>query len=92
MNKKIKKIIAREGLIIIGITCVSILLMSVPSAYLLLDRLIRKLLLKRNIVYLDTPYNLESVTTYGMFLLLFSYPLYLATRFILWAMRALKKT
>jgi hypothetical protein len=93
MNNKIKKIIAREGLIILGffvfgilwyILCDSIL----PTIYIFLSRK-----LTHSFAYLWNG-NIEDIKAKAdlcLFILFIGYPIYLLIRFIIWARRVLKQ-
>jgi hypothetical protein len=66
---QIKKIIAREGLILLGFIVVGV------SGYLIIN----------------FRYDLIRVGEAGCLFLILGYPIYLIMRFILWAMKTVKK-
>jgi len=91
MNPKIKKVIVREGLIILSLFGAGLLLnllayklpwnVAVTRLYILLDKLV--LNIEQGMVY-----NMESLTWVSLFN---GYILYLTIRFIIWAVKTLKK-
>ena len=78
MKKPIKKIIAREGLILLGIVTMALLFMfvlaNIPDS--------------KGIVWDNYHDNMIMV---GFAFLYLGYPLYLLIRFILWAIRTLRE-
>lgn len=90
MNKSLKNIIAREGLIIIGIILASILIVYIPAIYLAIDNFIGVKLLGRRIIWEEAPTLVQNIGYFGWFFLICAYPLYLLIRFIVWAIKTLK--
>ena len=76
MKKDIKKIIAREGLILLG--------------FILLSAIIIFALLTTEFAVVGEQVG-QKIVTFAVILLLLGYPIYLLTRFILWSIRTLKE-
>ncbi|MCX5698328.1 MAG: hypothetical protein NTX01_01330 [Candidatus Omnitrophica bacterium] len=84
MDNKIKKIIAREGLIFLSLLMFGLILLFFEN-YLYsrpIDLLARPQ---------ETHANFNGIRLAGLFFLYLGYPFYLLTRFIIWAIRVLKK-
>ena len=84
-----KKVIAREGLIIMGFIIVIMLLMFIPKVSLFIDNLIQKYVKHSDIVWLENP-PLEQAINDLIPIVILCYPLYLGFRFIIWAIKTLK--
>ena len=88
MENKIKKIIAKEGLILLGCILGGI-------AVMVIGRLIY------HVIYLFTKPSLyddllifepfHSIKNLGLLIAIFGYPLYLFVKFVRWAIKTLKK-
>ena len=76
MKKDIKKIIAREGLVLLGIV--------------LLSAIIIFALLVTEFAVVGEQIG-QKIVTFTLILLLLGYPIYLLTRFIIWAIRTLRE-
>jgi hypothetical protein len=76
MNKTIKKIIAREGLTLLGI--------------ILLSAIIIFALLTTEFAVVGEHIG-QKIVTFAFMLMLLGYPIYLLTRFIIWAIRVLRE-
>ena len=76
MKKDIKKIIAREGLILLG--------------FILLSVIITFVLLTTEFAVVGEQIG-QKIVTFAVILLLLGYPIYLLSRFIVWAIRTLKE-
>jgi uncharacterized protein (DUF486 family) len=93
MNSKIKKIIAREGLVIVGITLFGLLIIGI-------NFLCNTIYVKS---YVNTPEenrvgwqvisyaNYDTINRIGTLIILFGYPFYWLICFIGWALGALKE-
>lgn len=116
MDKKIvKKIIAREGLILLGIVGVGCIVLVTSGLYtnprpIRIEKATDKetptdLLTEKRLTYLDTGerkiYRLSEITNaaqrqarvenVGFSILWLGYPIYLLIRFIIWAVKTLRK-
>jgi len=89
----IKKIIAREGLVIISIIIVGLLLINCPSIYLAVENFIGRFFHSRLIweEWVNKPLYISIPENIGWFLLLLGYPSYLLIRFIIWAIKTMKE-
>jgi len=88
----IKKIIIREGLVIVGVIAASILLICYSSIYLCIHNFIGKVFSQSETIWLvwaDKPLYVSILKKSGWYLLFFGYPVYLLIRF--WAIKTLKK-
>ena len=81
MDNKLKKFIAREGIIILGIFMLGV-------AFELINIFILNLRPNTHLKYL---YDITQMIVKGFIFLAIGYPLYLVSRFIIWAIRTLKK-
>lgn len=87
MNNPIKKIIAREGLIILGVIVASVFILLVGNfaynkCYYFAPEANRAIAISR--------FGID-VKTFGAYVLLLGYPVSWLIRFILWAIRILKE-
>ena len=76
MKKDIKKTIAREGLILLGIVLL--------SAIIIFTLLITEFAVVGEQIG-------QKIVTFTFILMLLGYPIYLLTRFIIWAIRTLRE-
>lgn len=90
MNKSVKKIIAREGFIIFAIMIISVILVwiSVPAGHHY--EYFSTIGLKNPYPFFDNRI-LASLFAIGVRLSFFGYPVYLAIRFIIWAIKTLRE-
>ena len=90
MNKSVKKIIAREGLVIIGIFAIGVFIIFLAHFF---NHIIHKPKpLPGNMQLPDLLFEpFATIETVGFGLLMFGYPLYLLIRFIIWAIRTLRE-
>ena len=91
MNTKIKKIIVREGLVIVGIITVAMLLICYSSIYLSIHNFVGKSFFRSDTTWLvwhDKPLYVSILKTAGWWLLFLGYPAYLFIRF--WVVKKLK--
>lgn len=90
MNEAIKKIIAREGVILLG--SLSILLLAICVTLLeLVITLLQSLLQAGDIFYISPATNFEPLFQLGLSLFGYTYSFYLIIRFIIWAVKTLRK-
>lgn len=90
-KKKIKRIIAREGLILLSVIVVGLLLFWLGS--FLNTKFLEQFKGTRVVPYLFG-YKLQDgiwIQNIGFSLLIIGYPFYLLIRFILWALRTLRE-
>ena len=83
MDKKFKKIIAREGLILLGLIISGFVLSLLSEKLYPVD-----LLAPYASIQVSIRNSLEELAT---FLVIFAYPSYLLIRFIIWAIRTLRQ-
>ena len=90
MDNKIKKIIAREGLIFSGFVLTIILLILIPKVSLFIDNLIQRYIKHSDIIWLE---NLPLTQTINNLIpiVILCYPFYWGIRFIIWAIKTLKQ-
>jgi hypothetical protein len=87
----IKKIIAREGLIILGILLPGIILLLIGNILITQPTQIQIDVTKlpdQPTIYTKIGYNLNKI---GLLLLLFAYPLHWLIRFVIWAIKTLRQ-
>ena len=90
--KTIKKIMIREGLVIVGVIVAATLLICYSSIYLHIHNVIGKVFFQSETIWLvwaDKPLYVSILKKAGWYLLFLGYPVYLLIRF--WAIRTLKK-
>jgi len=93
-KKKIKRIIAREGLIILSIISLGLLLISTPYIFLGIENFINIIFRPssgRLLGWVSEPLYIRIPRNIGILLLYLGYPFYLIIRFILWAIKTLKE-
>lgn len=90
MDIKIKKIIAREGLVIVGFFIFSFIfifiLSNIPDFKAYKNSQTGELM--RGIIWDDNKSKIQQI---GIYISLLGYPLYLFVRFFIWAIRILKQ-
>lgn len=90
MNNQFKRVIAREGLIMLGFIILIVLLMCIPAISLFIDNLVEKYIKHGHIIWDDNP-PLDNTIQSVIPFVLSCYPLYWVVRFIIWAIRMLKQ-
>lgn len=80
-----KKIIAREGLILLGIIAISLLAKYAIDIY---GRIVGFYIKEE---WADIPYIFTVLYNLGNILLYLGYPIYLLIRFVIWAIKMLKE-
>lgn len=85
MSPKIKRIIAREGLILVCIVICGLVT-------IFLGQLIHGYSIKgKEVLTTEELFSRNLIEKVGVYLLYLGYPIYLLIRFILWAVRTLRK-
>ena len=90
MNNKIKKIIAREGLVVIGLILFGLVIVGI-------NMMCNAIFVKINTgkptpsFIPDNYTNYDIINRFGFIVTIFGYPIYLVVKFIIWAVKVLKQ-
>ncbi len=92
-KKKIKRVIAREGLVVIGFIAFAVLWFILwsyilPNVYIFMSR---KFFKSYAYLWNYIPEKVEEISFFSFFVLPLGYPIYLFIRFIIWALKTLRE-